>query len=63
MIGPPMLQGAYLSIAEARTSEQFRERVIRFARERGFDTVCAIANSIIFTKSRSQPQLLRRKFS
>ena len=31
MIGPPMLQGAYLSIAEARTSEQFRERVIRFA--------------------------------
>ena len=43
MIGPPMLQGAYLSIAEARTSEQFREQVIRFARGRGFDTVCAIA--------------------
>jgi DNA-binding CsgD family transcriptional regulator len=43
MIGSPMLQGAYLSIMEPRTSERFREQVIRFARGRGFDTVCAIA--------------------
>lgn len=43
MIGSPMLQGAYLSIVEPRTSERFREQVIRFARGRGFDTVCAIA--------------------
>jgi DNA-binding CsgD family transcriptional regulator len=42
MMGRNMLQGAYLSVMEARTRTEFRERVIRFCRARGFDTVTAM---------------------
>lgn len=37
-----MLQGDYLSVLEARTEDEFRSTVIRFAHRLGFDTACAM---------------------
>jgi DNA-binding CsgD family transcriptional regulator len=42
MNGLRMLQPAYQSVMEARSRDQFREQVIRFGRQRGFDTVSAM---------------------
>lgn len=38
-----MLQGGYQSVLEARSRDEFRGEVIRFAQELGFDTVAATA--------------------
>jgi DNA-binding CsgD family transcriptional regulator/protein tyrosine phosphatase (PTP) superfamily phosphohydrolase (DUF442 family) len=37
-----MLSGSYLSVMEAQTQEQFRDRIVRFAQELGFDYVSAM---------------------
>jgi DNA-binding CsgD family transcriptional regulator len=37
-----MLQGDYLSVLEARNQQEFRDVVVRFARNLGFDTVSAM---------------------
>jgi|GEM_PF-6660753 len=38
-----MLHGGYQSVLEARSREEFRGEVIRFAQGLGFDTVAATA--------------------
>lgn len=38
-----MLQGGYQSVLEARSREEFRGEVVKFAQELGFDTVSATA--------------------
>jgi len=38
-----MLQGVYQSVLEARTRDEFRGEVVRFANDLGFETVSAIA--------------------
>ena len=42
MTSRAMLQGAYQSVMEAPTRDQFRAQVIRFCRQRDFDTVSAM---------------------
>jgi len=37
-----MLQGGYLSVLEARNPEEFRDEVVRFSMQLGFETVSAI---------------------
>jgi DNA-binding CsgD family transcriptional regulator len=37
-----MLQGSYQSVLEARTRDEFRNEVVRFAKQLGFQTVAAI---------------------
>lgn len=37
-----MLQGSYQSILEARDRKEFREEVVRFTKQLGFDTVAAV---------------------
>ncbi len=38
-----MLQGGYASVLQSRDRQEFRDEVVRFAREIGFDTVSAMA--------------------
>lgn len=38
-----MLQGGYSSVLQARSREEFRDEVVRFARAMGFNTVSAMA--------------------
>ena len=38
-----MLQGSYQSVLDARTRDEFRGEVVRFAKQLGFETVSAIA--------------------
>ena len=42
-MGAQMLQGSYLAVMEARTADDFRLEVVRFAEGLGFTTVNAIA--------------------
>jgi DNA-binding CsgD family transcriptional regulator len=37
-----MLQGGYLSVMEARNEREFRDEIVRFSRQLGFETVSAI---------------------
>ncbi len=37
-----MLQGGYLSVLEAKTRDEFRDEVVRFTKQLGFDTVSAV---------------------
>ncbi|MBC7957047.1 MAG: autoinducer binding domain-containing protein, partial [Cytophagales bacterium] len=37
-----MLHSRYLSVLEAKTSQEFEDEVVRFARRLGFETVTAI---------------------
>ena len=37
-----MLQGGYMSVMEARTELEFRDEIVRFSRNLGFETVSAI---------------------
>ena len=37
-----MLQGGYLSVMEARTEQEFRDQIVRFSQQLGFETVSAI---------------------
>ena len=38
-----MLQGGFMSVLQARSRDEFRDEVVRFASELGFDTVAATA--------------------
>lgn len=38
-----MLQGGYASVLQSRDRQEFRDEVVRFAREMGFETVTAMA--------------------
>lgn len=40
--GSPMLQGGYLSVMESRTEQEFRNEIVRFSHQLGFETVSAI---------------------
>jgi DNA-binding CsgD family transcriptional regulator len=37
-----MLQGGYLSVMESRTEQEFRDQIVRFSQQLGFETVSAI---------------------
>jgi len=37
-----MLQGGYLSVMQSRTEQEFRNEIVRFSQQLGFDTVSAI---------------------
>jgi DNA-binding CsgD family transcriptional regulator len=51
----PMLQGGYLSILAAKSRDEFRLELVRFAKQLGFDTVSATA---VFDRSSGDSEFI-----